>query len=262
MLNVALAYLSYGWSIFPLCPRSKVPAIPSWRRFMQEKPTEALVRQWWTNTPNFNIALITGAISGVFVVDFDSPEAAQDHRAARDYHPTLSVNTARGAHFYYQLPGFPVRNHSDKENHIDIRGDGGYVVAPPSIHPSGVRYQWVKAPIQPASVCVVRMIKDMRTSQAKPKAFSAPQARDVDNSLAIRLLSEQCNRIASANDYRNNTLFAGAIMAGHFVRDGYLTRSECESALENAASSAGLDEREIPRTIKSGIERGIADPKR
>lgn len=263
MLNTALAYLRHGWSIFPLVARGKVPAISSWRRFMQERPSEAQVKAWWTYNPNLNIAVVTGTVSGIFVVDFDNPELAQDFRAARDYTPTLSVNTARGAHFYYQLPGFVVRNQSDTDRHIDIRGDGGYVVAPPSIHPSGVKYQWVKAPIQCPPASVVEMVRDMRTSaKPKPKTFFAPKARGFDNSLAIRLMSEQCNRIASSNDYRNNTLFYGAIMAGHFIRDGYLTRTECESALESAASSAGLEEREIPRTIKSGIDRGIADPKR
>lgn len=262
MLKVALAYLSYGWSIFPLRPRSKVPAVSTWEIFQKERATEQLVRTWWKNNPNFNIAIVTGAISGLFVVDCDSERLIAEHEGLPDYANTLKSITANGKHYFYQLPGFRVGNRAG-EGVLHIRGDGGYVTAPPSIHPSGVRYRWERAPIQQ---CPPHAILELIKPKPAPRYPAGNKPRMLPgrnaNEITRGYFDEQCNRIQLAGEgYRNATLFAGAIMAGHFVRDGRMSRLEAETGLAMAGLAAGLGENEVTKTIRSGIERGLNDPR-
>lgn len=263
MLQTALAYLHHGWSVFPLLPMGKTPAIPTWKQFMEKQPTESLVRTWWTNCPAFNIGIATGAVSGVVVVDCDTPESVNAYLQHPEYIPTLNAGSSKGIHFYHLAPEFHVNNFVRLLPGLDIRGDRGLIVAPPSMHQSGKRYQWrEKRSIQPLPGYLRDLVKPkeiLRTSQAKPNNLPASGG----NEGTARYFNEQCNRIgATQPGFRNATLFAGAIMAGHFVRDGRMSRLDAESGLLQAGLSAGLSETEVNRTIQSGINRGIADPKR
>ena len=106
-----------------------------------------MIGAWWHRQPDNNIAIATGAASGIFVVDLDGLDAEAALRRLEAEHgalpPTVEAITARGRHIYFKSPQEPVRNSAGRiGDHIDIRGDGGYVIAPPSIHPSGRRYCW------------------------------------------------------------------------------------------------------------------------
>ena len=98
--------------------------------------------------PEANIAIATGAMSGVLVVDVDDAEGALlliDLMKQFGALPmTLQAKTGKGVHFYFALPDSCGRVPSSKGDGLDIRADGGYVLAPPSIHPSGARYEWVE----------------------------------------------------------------------------------------------------------------------
>jgi hypothetical protein len=139
----ALQYLRQGYSIIPLKPRSKEPLIP-WQEFQKRHATEAEVRKWFATTPTANIGLVTGQISGVAVVDLDGPEGISEGRRLGLRSSLVSL-TGRGRQLIYKHPGGNVCNAVRKYPGIDIRGDGGYICAPPSIHPNGRRYQWVGA---------------------------------------------------------------------------------------------------------------------
>jgi hypothetical protein len=151
-LTTALGLLARGLGVIPVPrPRSgvpvgkpgdgKVPAIP-WREYQSRLPTENELRAWF-RTPQ-NLAIITGAVSGVVVIDADDPIAVQwcIHRLPYTWWQTA---TARGFHLFYRHPGVPVRNRARLETGdgrlaIDVRGDGGYVIAPGSIHATGAAY--------------------------------------------------------------------------------------------------------------------------
>ena len=97
--------------------------------------------------PDNNVAIATGPASGIFVVDVDGLDAEATLRRLEAEHgalpATVEVITARGRHIYFKWPQEAVRNSAGKIGaHIDVRGDGGYVLCPPSIHPSGRRYSW------------------------------------------------------------------------------------------------------------------------
>src|SRR5262249_15449901 len=106
-----------------------------------------IIREWWRQEPKSNLAIATGAISGIFVVDIDNMDAELElGRLEAKYaalSQTVEVISARGRHLYVRMSDSPV-SHSASQiaPGIDVRGDGGYVLPPPSIHPSGRAYAW------------------------------------------------------------------------------------------------------------------------
>jgi Bifunctional DNA primase/polymerase, N-terminal/Primase C terminal 1 (PriCT-1) len=143
MLQTALALAARGLHVFPCRPRDKRPATTDG---LKSATVDAgAIEQWWRSNPDFNIAVATGTISGVFVVDVDGVDAATELQKLEREHgelpTTIVVATARGRHLYFQAPEMPVRSSAGKiAKGLDTRGDGGYVLVPPSIHPSGHRY--------------------------------------------------------------------------------------------------------------------------
>jgi hypothetical protein len=143
VIQTALALAARGFHIFPCRPRDKRPATANGLKDATTDPD--IIRAWWRQQPDNNIAIATGPASGVFVVDVDGLDAEATLRRLEAEHgalpPTVEVITARGRHIYFKWPQEPVRNSAGKIGpHIDVRGDGGYVLSPPSIHPSGRPY--------------------------------------------------------------------------------------------------------------------------
>jgi Bifunctional DNA primase/polymerase, N-terminal/Primase C terminal 1 (PriCT-1) len=145
MLSTALRLASKGLAVFPCLPGAKQPATP--HGLNDASFDTDVIRQWWERDPNYNIAIATGAISDVFVVDIDGLDAEAELRRLEAKHgalpSTVEVITARGRHVYFKVPAEPIRNSAGRiAPGIDVRGDGGYVLAPPSLHPTGRRYCW------------------------------------------------------------------------------------------------------------------------
>lgn len=137
----ASEYLDRGWNVLPL--HGKRPALVSWKELQNRRVSHDEVRNWFKDA-DINVGIITGAISRLIVIDCDTPTEVSYWR---DHFPAtpLVVRTGRGgAHFYYQThPSLAIGNRVRIFGRaIDIRGDGGYVVAPPSRHPNGTFYAW------------------------------------------------------------------------------------------------------------------------
>jgi Bifunctional DNA primase/polymerase, N-terminal len=120
----------------------KVPAI-AWREYQTRLPTEAELRAWFGAEP-MNLAVVTGAVSGVIVIDGDAPAALHWLTRHLPYTP-WQTQTPRGFHLWYRHPGVRVPNRArvltgDGRLAIDVRGDGGFVIAPGSRHASGAAY--------------------------------------------------------------------------------------------------------------------------
>jgi hypothetical protein len=130
---------------FPCVPRDKRPATA---RGCLDATTDAdTIRAWWRHEPQYNIAIATGRLSKVFAIDVDGVDAEGELRKLEAAHgalpATVEVITARGRHLYFKMPDKPLRNSASKiASGIDVRADGGYVLAPPSVHPSGRAYCW------------------------------------------------------------------------------------------------------------------------
>lgn len=142
--RAAVRYAEHGWHVFPLTPRAKTPLLKGGGGFLSATTDVAQVTAWWTAHPNANIGLWPGQ-SGLVILDLDGPDgvaAAQSLGALSE--PTLVCTTGRadgGRHLYFTRPTFTVSN-CDLAPKLDVRGDAGYVVLPPSIHPSGKKYVW------------------------------------------------------------------------------------------------------------------------
>jgi len=131
-----------------------------------------VIRFWAEKHKSCNWGVATGPESGVFAVDVDGESGEESFSSLVDQHgawtETLAVRTARGQHFYFDWPtSGTIRNSAGKLGAgVDVRGDGGYCVIPPSTHPTGARYEWATAnfPVSPAPAWLLERI----TSAARP----------------------------------------------------------------------------------------------
>jgi hypothetical protein len=141
-LDYALALERRGLSIIPVEPGGKLPLV-EWKQFQTRRATPDELRQAFAEERN--IGVVTGSVSRIVIVDADSTEA--EAWALRELPRTpWRVRTARGLHLYYQHPGIPVRNKARLTTKngalaLDVRGDGGFVVGPGSVHASGAAYR-------------------------------------------------------------------------------------------------------------------------
>ena len=145
----AADFLARGWSVLPVRARDKRPLI-AWEALQTARPSTEDINGWFRRWPEANIGIVTGEISNLVVVDID-PMHGGDHSIERlqqrfgPLPPTVESETGGGGrHLYFAHPGILCRNRAGLAQGIDLRGDGGYVVAPPSVHPNGRRYAWTR----------------------------------------------------------------------------------------------------------------------
>lgn len=146
MHDAALQLAQKGLAVFPCQPRGKEPACDTG---LHAATTDVgRINRWWRAVPDLNIGVATGIVSGIFVLDVDGDEGEASLRQLERQHGTLPQTgeaiTGKGRHCYFRI-----REHRSIRNSVsqigaglDIRGDGGYVIAPPSVHPSGRAYTW------------------------------------------------------------------------------------------------------------------------
>lgn len=146
--TAALAYLARGWSVIPMEPRGKRPLVP-WTEYQLRPATIEELEGWFKRWPKANVGIVTGAVSGVVVLDVDERHGgtislSQLNAELGPGPMTVEAATGGGGrHLYFRHPGGRVANRAGLRPGIDLRGDGGCVVAPPSVHPSGRPYAWL-----------------------------------------------------------------------------------------------------------------------
>jgi len=143
ILKAALDYAGRGFSVIPIKPDKK-PYIP-WTEYQTRPPAPEMIRQWWGECPGAMIGIVTGEISGVFVIDCDSEEAYQKIQdLLPDDFITCIAKTPRGYHLYFVYPaGEHIGNAAGILPGVDVRGQGGYIIAPPSVNGTGKAYAWL-----------------------------------------------------------------------------------------------------------------------
>lgn len=162
LLEAALVYAARGWRLFPChtplatgcsCGRDcgkRQGKHPRTEHGLSDASADpATIRRWWRRWPTANIGLVTGAVSGFVALDIDSYAGGEDSldelmRSYRALPETVEQLTGGGGRQVLFLhPGVPIKNGvSEIGQGLDVRGDGGYIVAPPSLHLSGRRYAW------------------------------------------------------------------------------------------------------------------------
>ncbi len=156
LIDIALHYARRGWAVLPLhspdvdgncdCNNKNCssPAKHPWTSHGVKDATvdQNIIKSWWRKWPSANIGIASGAMSGFFALDVDGRKG-WDYLEKMGWPKTIQSKTHKGAHFIFQYPGFPVTNQVKKiAEDLDVRGDGGYIVAPPSQHASGSQYKW------------------------------------------------------------------------------------------------------------------------
>jgi len=142
-LDAAIAYVDRGWSVIPIRAGEKRPLI-EWAQYQDQRSDKQQLRQWFRETTDANIAVVTGQVSDLVVVDIDTQVPARTVNGIQTMFPTPYVvrTPSGGFHLYYAYPiDVEIRNSAGAG--LDIRAQGGYVVAPPSHSTKYDRgYQW------------------------------------------------------------------------------------------------------------------------
>lgn len=145
----AQSYAENGWLVFPLKPKSKEPITE--HGFKDASCDVGVIRRWWRTHPQANIGVVTGRVSNLVVVDFDPRKGGDVHAFMREYGDHFSglrigkvATGGAGQHWWFAYPDADFKSRKDVVQGIDVKSDGGYVVAPPSIHPDGGRYVWLE----------------------------------------------------------------------------------------------------------------------
>ncbi|MDX9974071.1 MAG: bifunctional DNA primase/polymerase, partial [FCB group bacterium] len=250
-----------GWSFTPLA--GKRPTSPGWQR--QPRATLDQVIEW---AKRGNVGLRTGTASGVVVLDVDE---AKGGRVPDGLPETVTVETGGGGlHFYFQaLDGVDLGNSVGKiAPHVDVRGEGGQVVFPGSVHPeTGAFYEWAEC-LSPDDVslapfpCVLLDLLRKQSERPAP-APTSPRATpsDLRNRYLEKALSEELDAVTSMPEgQRNDRLNRAAFSLGQLVGEG-LNPEDTAELLLSAAMRAGLTESEARATIRSGLTDGQAHPR-
>ena len=272
MLDHALRYARRGWPVFP-CGTDKSPLIAT--GFKAATTDEEQIRSWWTRYQDASIGVPTGPALGAWVLDVDLPKApgepdGRDTLAALETKhealpPTVEQHTGSGGRqlfFRWQADGPEIKNTSGKIGpKLDTRGAGGYVIVPPSGHPSGGRYAWISngTDLAEAPSWLAELVL-AKPSPARPVERQTPTRTATGYGRAA--LDAEVGKVAAApSGQRNGTLNAAAYSLGQLVAGGVLDQGEVESALLDAANAAGLSDGEARATIRSGMGAGEKEPR-
>jgi len=241
-LTEALRYHALGWSVIPLQPRDKVPIFAAWQRYGTERSTEEAIRYWWGKTPTANIGLVTGPASGVFALDIDG-DAGRQSVEGKTLPVTPTTKTKSGTHRLFKHPGAKVRNRVRFLPGLDIRGDGGQVVVPPSVHPDGPVYEWLVPPDEVA----VAEAPEWLLAYAVDKPGSKAPAKTNSDGIPLWM---QALHMGVQEGGRNEAI---ANLAGHYFGLGLPDEEVLAICLSiNAAKLIPpLDVEEVERTVVS-----------
>ena len=317
MLDAALAYARRGWPVFPCDPRPDPEGTPAARKrakrplvpgaetvdgrqvpktggLWRATTDEAQIRAWWKRSPRALIGVPTGTRIGAFVIDLD-PDGENvtetEARLVAAVGPLPAGPRSRtqsgGLHLWFALPAGEAetpKNSAKRLLNIDWRGDGGYVIAPPSVMANGAAYEWlarhdaIDLPAAPARLLDLVYQRGDFAREARQNAPAGPHQRpprharvigDDPGERAVRAyvraaLDRAAGDVASAvKGTRGHTLNAAAYGMAPFAALGVLTEREIFAALQDAADSSGLTsedgERERDAKIRRGLDAGAGN---
>ena len=214
------------------------------------------------------MAIRTGAPSDLVVVDIDPRHGGIDSlRALIARHGALPAGLrcrtgSGGWHLYFAHPGGTVRNSAGRLGPgLDVRGDGGYVVAPPSLHPSGTRYTFrdAETPVPALPAWLERLV---RPEPPPPRENEPIRLSDAVDAWARAAVLDEARRVRTAPEgTRNATLNRAAFNLGQIVGAGVVDDELVRDVLADSALAAGLARREIDATIRSGLTAGAGHPR-
>ena len=251
--------------MFPCQPRGKAPRTK--RGHNDATTDEGQIRAWWGECPEANIGLATGA--GLAVIDVDDEAGFDDMEAKHgDLPPTLEAVTGSGGrHMFYSCGGDELRSRNAFARGVDLKADGGYIIAAPSVHPSGGLYAWDTSDEGPSDTIAplpawVRAVRQASRPRIKPTTAESVTAEHTSGYGRAALKSASSIVSNAAEGTRNATLYAEACSIGRLIAGGEIVESEGREALLDAALGAGLDEAEAVRAIAGAFKAGAEEPRK
>ena len=231
------------------------------------------IKAWLRKFPDAMLAVPTGATSGIVVLDVDcDKEKGLDGEASlanllhgASLPPDLTaVRTPRGGrHFYFCYPdGMTIRNSAGRLGPgLDVRGEGGYVIVPPSVNAEGIAYRWEHEQwgvLHPPPDFMLPRLHDEEWRQTNGPAFGDERRFAYGD----KALVDECRAVASApKGIRNDQLNRSAFALFQLVAGGVLSESEVRGALLAAAVACGLPIIEAQKTINSAHTAGMREPR-
>lgn len=277
LVDAALEYASRGKPVFPCDPSNKRPLVPNGFKDASSDPIQ--IRAWWARWPQAMIGMPTGRVTGVWVLDVDDVAAFE---AACDMAlpTTAKVMTGKGYHLYFvwddEAPVFNAQQKVVSGQKVwpfhslpgaEVRGEGGYVILPPSWHPSGRQYSW--APDQEPCEAPAELL-DIVRKKAEPAAAETPQASSgVNTPYGMKALQEECAAILTAPmGTQEGTLNSAALKIGGLVAGSALDHQFAASRLVSAGMMMPSHNERDPWTaqkvaakVESAMRDGMANPR-
>jgi hypothetical protein len=228
------------------------------------------IEDWWNARPRANVGIVTGADSGLFVLDVDPDDGGFETLAAleREHGPLPYTRTIRtgsgGRHYYWLWPGFVVSNSVKKLGPgLDIRGNNGQVVAPPSRSGKGDYTLEVDAPLADAPDWLLDVLRPVERPAAVTNGV--PVSTEVANHYAARALESELATLRATRSGRNDQLNRSAFALGQLVARGALDAQHVRDELTAASVANGYVAKDgIPvmhATLESGLGKGMENPR-
>lgn len=269
--EAAVAYFFEGLSVIPLAGKK---ATVNWVQYQQQVAVPERIHFWHKSGKLMNVGVVCGQVSkNLVVMDLDG-QAAID--AFEHTFPflldtfTVITGSGKGKHLYYRVASLPPTTRLVYPNHqaIELRANGCYVVAPPSIHPDTFAAYRPQSSAQivelPHMEDVKRWLYTQLARKEAPRALTQKRTMVVGDTsrFAAAALGYECRDIRLTKEgSRATQLFKSARNIGQLVGDNALPQATAESALLQAALTAGLVEHEALAIIASGMKKGIAEPR-
>jgi hypothetical protein len=275
MEAAAHGYAERGWPNLPVEPRQKKPLGRLVGHGLHDATVDHnLISRWYRAEPYANIGLCTGVCFDTLDSDGEEAKAAFPCDLQSGEPPICgpTVVTGRGSHCYVAPSGLGSRKLAPA---VDYKGRNGYVLAPPSVHPSGAVYRWyageddpdrgIDAPIRPAPLWLVALLYPSAVTEGAcaPQLSVGPLAHRQRKRYGRRVLEYEIGRVASAQQgERNITLNLAAFRLGQLIPTGTMDLYTALDALVQVAERVGLPTTEAESTIASGLRAGANKPRR
>ena len=263
LIDAAVDYAErLSWPVFPVLPNNKRPHGRLVPHGLKEATTSIdRIRTWWRCEPRCNIGVATGVVFDVLDIDggdgWTSLAGAIDGEACLPLGP-VSL-TARGAHYLFEPTG--IGNKAGVLPGLDWRGRGGYIVVPPSKHPSGDAYQWATDPDE-GLPAVPDWLHRLMEGPQPIRGSGDTQRPRAGNRYAEAALRGELSRIGAARvGTRNHALNRAAFALGQLVAAQALDIDQVWDSLVAAGIEVGLTQKECEVTVESGMTAGLRSPR-
>jgi hypothetical protein len=271
------SYVAMGWSIIPIKPGTKQPAIPSWDEYAIARADLDQWRVWWSElSGDMGVAVVySGCNVGMGLqlvcVDTDSTEEEKWVRA-QGVPPTPTVGTASGFHRYFLAPA-GLKHFSGKEGTPwpEVRAGEHYTVLPPSVHPIGLEYEWLDglalgeveiAALPEWGVELMRGTDPVATPREPAEPVAPKTAEERRREYGKSALGRELSDLSSAmQGGRNDQLNRAAYNLGQLVSGGVLDEHEVRQALLGACHANGLVKDDGLRAVQTTLESGLSSGK-